>query len=80
WPGRYEVVRPVLKVMDGRLPVPDDPGLGVDIIEGEIVRYPGIRNVAELPPDDGWANEPGTRDEALYIQTRLSRRRKLRRR
>ncbi|MCB1969815.1 MAG: mandelate racemase/muconate lactonizing enzyme family protein [Geminicoccaceae bacterium] len=80
WPGRYEVVRPVLKVVDGRLPVPDAPGLGVDIIEGEIVRYPGIRNVAELPPDDGWANEPGTRDEALYIQTRLSRRRKLRRR
>jgi galactonate dehydratase len=78
WPGRYEVVTPVLKVADGHLPVPDAPGLGVDIVEEEVTRYPGTRNVADMPPDDGWAYEPGTVNEGVYFQTRLGRRRKLR--
>jgi galactonate dehydratase len=58
--------------------VPDAPGLGVDIVEEEVEKYPGHRNVADMPPDDGWAYEPGTVDEAVYFQTRLGRRRKLR--
>jgi galactonate dehydratase len=78
WPGRYEVVTPVLKVVDGRLALPDAPGLGVDIVEEEVEKYPGHRNVADMPPDDGWAYEPGTVDEAVYFQTRLGRRKKLR--
>lgn len=78
WSGRYEVVSPVLEVVDGRLAVPDAPGLGVDIVEEEVERYPGRRNVADMPPDDGWAYEPGTVGEAVYFQTRLGRRRKLR--
>jgi galactonate dehydratase len=78
WSGRYEVVTPVLKVVDGRLPVPDAPGLGVDIVEEEVEKYPGRRNVADMPADDGWAYEPGTVNEAVYFQTRLGRRRKLR--
>lgn len=79
WPGRYDVVTPVLKVEDGALAVPDAPGLGVDLVLDEIAKYPSRRNVTDLPPDDGWAYEPGTVDEAVYVQTRLSRRRKLRR-
>lgn len=78
WPGRYEVVTPVLQVVDGRLPVPNAPGLGVDIVEEEVERYPGRRNVSDMPADDGWAYEPGTVNEAVYFQTRLGRRRKLR--
>jgi galactonate dehydratase len=78
WSGRYEVVTPVLEVTDGHLPVPDAPGLGVDIVEEEVARYPGTRNVSDMPPDDGWAYEPGTVNEAVYFQTRLGRRRKLR--
>jgi galactonate dehydratase len=78
WSGRYEVVTPVLKVVDGRLPVPNTPGLGVDIVEEEVEKYPGRRNVADMPADDGWAYEPGTVDEAVYFQTRLGRRKKLR--
>ncbi len=79
WPGRYDIVTPVLKVVDGHLPVPDAPGLGVDLVLDEIRKYPSRRNVTDLPPDDGWAAEPGTIEECSYFQTRLARRRKLRR-
>ncbi|CAH1657669.1 mandelate racemase/muconate lactonizing enzyme family protein [Chelatococcus asaccharovorans] len=79
WPGRYEVVEPVLKVVDGHLPVPTAPGLGVDIVEEEVARYPSRRNVADMPPEDGWAYETGTVGENVYFQTRLKRRAKLRR-
>jgi galactonate dehydratase len=78
WPGRYEVVSPVLKVVDGHLPVPDAPGLGVELVEDEIARHPSRRNVAEMPPDDGRAYEPGTVGECVYFQTRLRRRSRLR--
>jgi galactonate dehydratase len=76
--GRYDVVTPVLKVVDGHLPVPDAPGLGVDLVEEEIARYPGRRNVADMPPDEGSAYEAGTVGENVYFQTRLRRRSRLR--
>jgi galactonate dehydratase len=69
----------VLEVVDGALPVPDAPGLGVEIVEEEVARYPARRNVADLPPDDGWGYEPGTTAEAIYFQTRMRRRARLRR-
>jgi galactonate dehydratase len=77
WSGRYEVVDPVLKVVDGHLPVPNAPGLGVDLVIDEITRYPSVRNVSSMPVDDGWSYEKGTVDENVYFQTRLSRARKL---
>jgi galactonate dehydratase len=76
WPGRYEVVRPVLKVEDGAIAVPDAPGLGVEIVEEECEKHPGRRNVADLPTDPG-AYEPGTMAEAVYFQTRRRRRARL---
>jgi galactonate dehydratase len=79
WPGRYDVVTPVLQVVDGCIELPTTPGLGVDLVVEEILRYPSVRNVATIPADDGWAYEPGTASENLYFQTRLSRARKLRR-
>lgn len=78
WTGRYEVVTPVLKTVDGSLAVPDAPGLGVDIVIDEVTKYPSIRNVSDVPPDDGKAFLPGTADEAPYFQTRLSRPRSMR--
>lgn len=78
WPGRYRVITPVPEVVDGHLAVPEAPGLGVDLVLEEIARHPSRRNVADLPPDDGWAYEPGTVGESVYFQTRLQRRRKLR--
>jgi galactonate dehydratase len=50
----------------------------VDIVPAEIAEDPPERNVLELPADDGWAFETGTRDEAPYAQMRLKRRLKLR--
>ena len=77
WPGRYDVVRPVLKVVDGNIAVPDAPGLGVEIVEEEVAKYPGRRNVSDLPADDAWSYEPGTVAEAVYFQTRMRRRARL---
>ncbi|MCB9967160.1 MAG: mandelate racemase/muconate lactonizing enzyme family protein [Geminicoccaceae bacterium] len=79
WPGRAEVVTPALRTEDGHLRVPDTPGLGVDLVLDEILKYPSVRNVATMPEDDGWAYEPGTAGENIYFQTRLARARKLRR-
>jgi galactonate dehydratase len=80
WPGRYEVVTPVLEVSDGAIPLTTTPGLGVDIVEEALERYPATKNVRDVPADDGWAFEPGTADECLYFQTRLRRRRLFNRR
>lgn len=77
WSGRYEVVEPVLKIVDGHLPVPNAPGLGVELVIDEITKYPSVRNVSTMPVDDGWSYEKGTVDENVYFQTRLSRARKL---
>ena len=73
WPGRYQVVTPAVEVEDGHIRVPDAPGLGIDLVEDEIRKYPSVRNVADMPPDDGWAYEPGTVDECVYFQHRLRR-------
>lgn len=79
WPGRYEVVTPVLKVESGCLPIPTAPGLGVELVKDEIARYPSVRNVAKAPVDDGRAYVPGTADEAVHVQTRRGRAQSLRR-
>jgi len=76
WPGRAEIVRPALQTVDGCLPVPDGPGLGVDLVLEEILKYPSTRNVATFP-EENWSFEPGTGREHPYFQTRLSRRRKI---
>lgn len=69
WPGRYEVIlaSPVQK--DGHLTVPDAPGLGVDIREDVIAKYPSKVNVSIA----GGGYEPGTEGEFVYVQTRLHR-------
>ncbi|MXU64882.1 mandelate racemase/muconate lactonizing enzyme family protein [Oceanomicrobium pacificus] len=79
WPGRYEVVTPVLQVEDGCLPIPTAPGLGVELIKEEIAKYPSSRNISDAPVDDGHAYTLGTADEAVHMQTRMSRARRLRR-
>ena len=79
WPGRYDVVRPVLSVTEGSIALPDAPGLGVELVKDEIARYPSVRNVADAPLDDGRAYVEGTADEAVHVQTRRARARRLRR-
>ena len=79
WPGRYDVVRPVLTVEDGAIRLPDTPGLGVELVKEEVARYPSVRNVPDPPADDGRAYVEGTADEAVHVQMRMARARRLRR-
>jgi galactonate dehydratase len=69
WPGRTEVITPVPQQVDGHLAVPDAPGLGVDIVEEAVARYPSRMNVGMGKGD----YEPGTESEFVYVQTRLRR-------
>jgi galactonate dehydratase len=77
WDGRYDVVTPVLKAENGALRVPDAPGLGVELVEEEIEKYPSNRNVAEMPQNED-AYERGTFGECVYFQPRLHRGARLR--
>jgi galactonate dehydratase len=73
WPGRHEVTDPVPRTLSGYLPVPDAPGLGVDIVEEAVARYPSQKNLAVSGSPDNGAYEPGTFDEHVYFQTRFRR-------
>jgi galactonate dehydratase len=75
WEGREDVITNAPKVVDGHIALPTAPGLGVDIVEDEIVKYPSRLNVRN---DEG-AYEPGTAWESVYFQTRLGRASRLRR-
>lgn len=77
WEGRYQVITPELKIVDGKLPVPDVPGLGVDLVEDELDKYAVTKNVRNPPADNGTSFNPNTADENIYYQTRLRRRRVL---
>ena len=69
WAGRHEVITARPKQKDGHLAVPDAPGLGVDIREEVIARYPSRANVSIA----GGGYEPGTEGEHVYVQTCLRR-------
>ena len=79
-PSRYEVIQPHPEAVDGYIAVPDRPGLGVDIDEEAVAKYPSQGNTA--PPggnDQGAGWEPGTWHEYVYYQTRYRRQKTLRR-
>jgi galactonate dehydratase len=69
WPGRNEVISGPPALEAGSLVVPTAPGLGVDIDEAAIARYPSERNVSIA----GGGYEPGTEGEHVYVQTRFRR-------
>ena len=69
WPGRNEVISAPPILENGSLIVPTAPGLGVDINEAAIARYPSQRNVSIA----GGGYAPGTGDEFVYVQTRFRR-------
>jgi galactonate dehydratase len=75
WAEREDVIKPAPKVVDCHIPVPMAPGLGVDIVEDEIVKYPSRFTVRN---DEG-VYEPGTHADSVYFQTRLRRAATLRR-
>ena len=74
WAARPTVITPAPVTVDGHIAVPTAPGLGVDIVESEIAKYPSQRNVGLGKGDYA----PGTADEAVYVQSRLGRQKWLR--
>jgi L-alanine-DL-glutamate epimerase-like enolase superfamily enzyme len=69
WAGRNEVISAPPVLENGHLIVPTVPGLGVDIDEAAVARYPSQRNVSIA----AGGYEPGTEGEHVYVQMRLHR-------
>ncbi|TRL42484.1 mandelate racemase/muconate lactonizing enzyme family protein, partial [Rhizobium straminoryzae] len=59
---------------DGFLTVPDAPGLGCDIDEEFVARFPSEGNLSVPVQESANSYNPGTYGERLYVQTRLQRR------
>jgi galactonate dehydratase len=62
-PQRYEVMTGQPEVVDSQIAVPDRPGLGIELVEEAIARYPSRGNIA--PPDPG--------HDFVYVHPRTSR-------
>ena len=63
-----------LLFVDGYLSVPDRPGLGVDIVEHVVARYPSTSNLSVAGSPATGAYATGTLDEQVYFQSRFRRR------
>jgi galactonate dehydratase len=73
WAGRAQTVVPHPVQQDGYLKVPDAPGLGVDIDEAFVAKYPSECNVSNPGNAQSASYAPGTFEEHVYVQTRLTR-------
>ena len=73
WAGRAQTVVPHPLQENGFLKVPDAPGLGVDIDEEFVKRFPSECNVSIPGAMKSGAYAEGTYDESVYVQTRLKR-------
>jgi galactonate dehydratase len=67
-PQRYEVVTPVPEIEDGHILVPDTPGLGVDIVEEAIAKYPSTGNVSQPSPDEEYLYFRARRGRARWLE------------
>jgi len=77
WLGRAQTVIPHPVAEHGFLKVPDAPGLGVDIDEDFVARFPSMGNVSIPVTEASGAYVDGTYGEHVYVQTRLPRARYL---
>lgn len=73
WAGRAQTVVPHPVQQDGYLAVPDAPGLGVDIDEAFVRRWPSRANVSVPVTAASGSYAEGTFEEMVYVQTRLRR-------
>ena len=62
-PARYEVMEPQPRIVNGSILLSDAPGLGVDIVEDAIAKYPSTGNVTALAEEH----------DHLYVAPRLRR-------
>ncbi|MEN3149874.1 mandelate racemase/muconate lactonizing enzyme family protein [Neorhizobium sp. IRAMC:178] len=74
WEGRSHVIVPHPVQEGGSIAVPDAPGLGCDIDEEFVARFPSDGNVSVPVQESNGSYAPGTYGERLYVQMRLSRR------
>ncbi|OWV91654.1 isomerase [Rhizobium sp. N122] len=72
WDGRRQTIVPHPQQVDGLIAVPDGPGLGCDIDEEFVARFPSAGNLSV--PQAARAYNPGTDNEHVYVQTRVARR------
>jgi len=73
WEGRAHTALPALQQQNGFLAVPTAPGLGVEIDEDFVARFPSQANVSiPVTPASG-AYVDGTFEEHVYVQTRMKR-------
>ncbi len=73
WEGRASTVVPHPISRDGYLDVPDRPGLGVEIDEDFVARWPSEMNVSIPVTEAAGAYAEGSFREHLYVQTRWQR-------
>ena len=62
-PQRYEVTDNQLEIVAGHILVPNRPGLGVDIVEEAVAKYPSQSNVSQ----------PNPAEEYVYFRARRGR-------
>jgi galactonate dehydratase len=62
-PQRYEVMQPQPQIVQGHMLVPTAPGLGVDIVEEAIAKYPSTGNISP----------PNPNEEYVYFRARQKR-------
>jgi galactonate dehydratase len=73
WEGRAHTALPALQQQNGFLAVPTAPGLGVEIDEDFVARFPSQANVSiPVSPGSG-AYVEGTFEEHVYVQARMKR-------
>jgi galactonate dehydratase len=77
WPGRAQTVIPHPVAEQGYIKVPDAPGLGVDIDENFVARFPSMGNVSVPVSEASGEYVNGTYGEHVYVQTRWPRARYL---
>ena len=73
WEGRAHTALPALTQENGFLKVPDGPGLGVDIDEDFVARFPSQANVSIPVSKTSGSYVDGTFEEHVYVQTRMKR-------
>src|SRR5690606_6078303 len=73
WEPRERVISAGPVIEAGHALVPDAPGLGVELVEEEIARYPPGRNVGIRGTARMNAYEAGTFNESVYVQARFHR-------
>ena len=73
WDGRSRTALPPLHQHNGFLTVPTAPGLGVEIDEDFVARFPSQANVSVPVTPASGAYAEGTFEEHVYVQTRMKR-------